>query len=127
MSLKETLARIGAAVESFDDEPPAAEPVFDPVHVGGVLVGALAAAGGLYWLLWTLLVFEGGLFSKASPLLRLALGRATLAQLGYEGPWNRGPFEGWAGNLAAAVLAVAAAAALRSEWRRAAKAARGRR
>ena len=116
--------KLRALIESFDDEPPADEPLYDPVHVGGVLVSFLAAVGALYWLLWTAFVFEGGVFGKAAALLRLA-GGASLAELGYEGPWDRGAFEGWVGNLVAFLLCGAFLWCLRAEWRRAERASIG--
>ena len=120
MRLPPALERLRAAVESLDDEPPAGTPLYDPVHVGGVVVSVLAALGALYWLFWTALVYEGGVFLKCAALLRLA-GGATAAQLGYEGPWNRGPFEGLLGNVAATLLLGVVAWTLRSEWRRASR------
>lgn len=119
MSFRETLGRIRAAVEAFDDEDPAGTPAYDPAHIGGVLVSFLAAAGALYWALWTALVYEGGLQTKAWAAARILSGRATAEQLGYEGPWEKGPFEGWTANLAAAALIVLALWALRREWLRA--------
>lgn len=124
MSMRETLARVRAAVEAFDDEEPAGTPAFDPAHIGGVIVSFLAAAGALYWGLWTAFVFEGGLQTKAWAAARVLFGRATAAQLGYEGPWEKGAFEGWAANLAAAALIALALWALRREWLRAAGQAR---
>ncbi|MEK7390174.1 MAG: hypothetical protein AAB036_10810 [Elusimicrobiota bacterium] len=50
-------------VEFFDEEP-ADEPRFDPVHLATVLVAGMAAVGVLFWLLWGVLVYEGGLGSK---------------------------------------------------------------
>lgn len=117
--------RLRSVVESLDDEPAEGTPLYDPVDVGGVLVSVLAALGALYWLLWTALVYEGGVFRKAGALLRL-LGGTPASELGYEGPWNRGAFEGWLGNAAAALLALGLLWALRSEWRRAERAARGK-
>ena len=117
--------RFRSVVESFDDEPPPGTPAYDPVHIGGVLVSVLAALGALYWLLWTALVYEGGVFLKAAAALKV-LGGTPAAALGYEGPWNRGPFEGWLGNVGATVLLVVLALSLRSEWRRAERAARGK-
>lgn len=92
-------------------------PRYDPSHVAAAIVTTLTAFGALYWLLWTLLVFEGGLLSKIRPAFALLLTSATLAQLGYEGPWNRGPFEGWLGNLGAFVLAVILTGALTRLYR----------
>lgn len=125
MSARNAFARLRAVVESLDDEPPAGTPLYDPVHVGGVLVSVLAAVGALYWLLWTALVFEGGVFRKLGAFARLATGTPA-AELGYEGPWNRGAFEGWLGNVAATALIVFLAWTLRAQWRRAARAARGK-
>lgn len=120
MNLPPALGRLVAAVESLDDEPPAGTPLYDPVHVGGVVVSVLAALGALYWLLWTALVYEGGVFLKFAALVKLA-GGATAAELGYEGPWNRGAFEGLLGNVSAALLLGVVAWALRSRWRRASR------
>ncbi|MBI3296624.1 MAG: hypothetical protein HYZ75_00555 [Elusimicrobia bacterium] len=125
MTVRDALTRLRVLVESFDDEPPAGEPLYDPVHIGGVLVSVMAAAGALYWLLWTAFVFEGGIAVKAGAVLRLA-GGASLASLGYEGPWDRGAFEGWAGNIAAVLLCAVVLWCLRAEWRRAERAARDR-
>lgn len=99
----------------FED---ADEPGFDPVHLGGVLIVNLAAVGGLYWLLWTLLVFEGGLFVKISAAASLIFTSKALKDFGYEGtPYAMGAFEGWTGNLAALILTLTIIAALyRTYW-----------
>jgi hypothetical protein len=85
---------------------PPEEPRYDPVHLAQVLVGFLASIGALYWLLWTLLVYQGGLYRKIGGLARLAMGRATLKSLGYEGPWAMGAFEGWLGNVGALAVSI---------------------
>lgn len=85
-------------LDLFAEEDPAA-PRYDPVQLGAVLVGCQAALGALYWLLWTLLVYEGGLASKLRAL-----------SAGAKGPEA---FEGWLANLAALLLLAAAFAALR--------------
>lgn len=123
--MKTALANLRSWVESLDDEPPAGTPLYDPVHIGGVIVSVMAAVGALYWLLWTVLVYEGGVFQKLGALARLATGTSA-AELGYEGPWNRGAFEGWLGNLGATALLIFLAWVLRTEWRRASRAARGK-
>jgi hypothetical protein len=64
-----------------DDDP--AEPRYDPVHVAGVLIATQVAVGALFWLLWTLLVFEGGL---ATTLGALVSGRRDAASL--RGLWG---------------------------------------
>ena len=100
-----------------EDDPD--EPGYDPVHLGVAVVVTLTALGCLYWLLWTLLVYEGGLFLKAKAAARVAFTSATPADLGYEGPWELGAFEGWFGNVMALVFTVALAAALRRLYREA--------
>lgn len=81
----------------FEDDDPA-EPRYDPVHLAGVLVGAQVAAGALFWLLWTLLVFEGGIALKLGVLLR--------------GPRTPESLEGLWGNLAALAAAAGLLVAL---------------
>lgn len=76
----------------FADDDPAA-PRYDPVQLAGVLVGAQVVAGALFWLLWTLLVFEGGLAVKLAVLLH--------------GPRTPDALRGLYGNLAALALVVA--------------------
>lgn len=96
---------------SEDDDPE--EPVYDPVHAGAAVVISLVAVGALYWLLWTLLVFEGGLFKKLSAAAQILFTSKTLKDFGYEGsPYAMGVFEGWFGNLAALALLIGALAAL---------------
>ena len=100
----------GKFLDLFEEDRPG-EPVYDPVHVAGLLVGCLAALGALYWLLWGLLVCEGGLFTKVVPFLRVLFTSKTLGDYGYEGhPHQLGIFEGWIVNVAALVLTAAAAA-----------------
>jgi hypothetical protein len=83
------------------------EPRFDPVHLAAVLIGSLAAAGGLFWLLWTLLVYEGGFFRKVRAFGGLLLLGRSLKDYGYEGaPYAMGAFEGVGGNFAALVLTI---------------------
>jgi hypothetical protein len=90
-----------------------AGPQYDPVHVATVLIVTLASFGALYWMLWTLLVYEGGLFLKVRALLSVAFTGKTLKDFGYEGtPFAQGAFAGWFGNLAALAVCAAALAAL---------------
>lgn len=89
----------------FVDEPD--EPIYDPVHLAGVLVVTLVVVGSLYWLLWTLLVFEGGIALKISAGLSVLLTSKTLKDYGYEGsPYAMGAFEGWVGNAGALLLTL---------------------
>jgi hypothetical protein len=91
------------------------EVVYDPLHVAGVVIGCLCAFGVLFWLLWSLLVCEGGFFGKVVPFLQVLLTSKTLKDFGYEGyPYQLGLFEGWIVNLVAFVLTVALVAGV---WR----------
>jgi hypothetical protein len=51
-------------VELFEAKDDPAEPHYDPVHLAVVLVAAQVVVGALYWLLWTLFVYEGGIALK---------------------------------------------------------------
>jgi len=103
-----------ARVEWLFEEDSADEPAYDPVHLGAAVLLSFTAIGLLYWLLWTLLVYEGGIFLKASALARVLFTSATLKDLGYEGyPYQMGAFEGWYGNLGALAVTVVVVAALR--------------
>jgi hypothetical protein len=62
-----------AFTELFEDDRED-EPHFDPVHLAGVLIAVQVVAGALFWLLWTLLVFEGGIGASMGDLLRGAAG-----------------------------------------------------
>ncbi len=107
MSLKEAVLKADAWLRGLlEPEEKPEEPHYDPVHLAQVLVAFLASIGALYWLLWTLLVYQGGIFSKLGALAKLAMGRATLKSLGYEGPWAMGAFEGWVGNVGALLVSV---------------------
>ncbi|MDE2040448.1 MAG: hypothetical protein KGO96_07905 [Elusimicrobia bacterium] len=101
MRLSRTLRELW---DAFDAEDDPGEPAYDPVHLGAALLLTLTAVGALYWLLWTLLVFEGGLFVKLGPGLQVLLGLKTTADFGWRGPWDHGVFEGWLGNLGALAL-----------------------
>lgn len=96
-------------VDVVEGEDSPRELIYDPVHVAGVVVGCLFVFGGLFWMLWSLLVFEGGLFTKLVPALQVLFTGQTLRDLGYEGyPHRMGIFEGWTVNLAALVFTAAA-------------------
>lgn len=102
-----------------DDDP--AQARYDPVHLGAVCLVVMAAAGCLYWLLWTLLVYEGGLYLKVRALLQLLFTSKTLKDLGYEGAHEPGAFEGTLGNLGALLLLAAVLAALHRLYHEAAR------
>ncbi len=122
------LQRLGREIwagllDLFTDDDDPREPFFDPVHLGAVCIVCLTVIGALYWLLWTLLVYEGGLAPKVRAALEVLLTRRTLKDLGCEGtPYAMGVFEGWVGNLAALLLAAAALWALLHLYRTAARA-----
>lgn len=83
------------------------EPAYDPVHLGAVSVACLVVIGLLYWLLWTLLVYEGGLFMKIAAL--------------FSSSRPQDAFEGWLGNVCALLIASALLAALYRLYQDAAK------
>jgi len=93
----------------FSDKEDPAEPRYDPVHVGAMIVFVLLANSVLFWLLWALLVFGGGLQAKIVPLLLLIFTKKTAADFGYVGyPFEMGVFEGWITNVIAFILLIAA-------------------
>jgi len=109
-----------AALFEDDDDPRA--PRFDPVHLAVVLVACQVALGALYWLLWTLFVYEGGLPSKALPFLSVLTGVRSGRDYGWLGtPDNQGIFEGWLANLVALLLCALIVALLFKADRKAAK------
>jgi hypothetical protein len=95
-------------VDLVEGEDRPDEVIYDPVHIGGVIVGSLCAMGVLFWLLWSLLVCEGGIFVKIVPLFQVLFTSKTLKDFGYEGyPFQLGIFEGWIVNVWALVLSIA--------------------
>lgn len=100
-----------------DDRPD--EPRFDPVHLAAVLVTTQVVVGALFWLLWTLFVYEGGLPAKIGPALAVAAGGRTLAEFGWYGTLDhQGIFEGWLANIVAFLAAMSLIALLYSADRR---------
>ena len=96
------------ALAFFSDEEPADEPVYDPVHFAAMIVIVIFAIGVLFWLLWTLLVFEGGIFRKVVPALQVLFTHKTLHDFGWVGyPFELGVFEGFIGNIIALILTLA--------------------
>ncbi len=92
----------------FSDEVDAGEPVYDPVHIAAMIVVVIFSFGVLFWLLWTLLVYEGGLFSKIIPAARVLFTSKTLQDFGWVGyPYEMGIFAGFAANCTALLLTVA--------------------
>ncbi|MBN1824320.1 MAG: hypothetical protein JW803_08380 [Endomicrobiales bacterium] len=93
--------------EFFLDIEDPAEPKYDPVHVAGMIVIVLLANTVLFWLLWSLLVFGGGIQAKVLPFLAVLFTSKTAGDFGYVGyPYEMGVFEGWVTNVVALALAV---------------------
>src|SRR5262245_59464671 len=88
-----------------DDSPD--DLIFDPLQVAAVVVGCLAGLGVLFWMLWALLVCEGGLFMKIGPAIQVLLTDKTLQDFGYQGyPYQLGVFEGWIVNVGGLVFCL---------------------
>jgi hypothetical protein len=113
------VTKAGAALaDMFSDEDDPSEPGYDPVQLGGAVLITIVAMGALYWLLWTLLVYEGGIFMKLRAAALLAFTNTRLTDLGYEGaPYAMGEFEGWLGNVLALALTFYVARVLRQLYR----------
>ncbi len=93
--------------QTVEEDDFSSEPIYDPAHVGGMIVTVIFVLGALFWLLWTLLVFGGGLFIKIGPALMVLCKQKTLADYGWVGyPYEQGIFEGFVGNLIAFVITL---------------------
>lgn len=93
----------------FSDKEDPNEPRYDPVHIGAMIVLILFVNTVLFWLLWSVLVFGGGLQAKVIPVLQVIFTSKTAASFGYVGyPFEMGVFEGWITNIIAFVLLIAA-------------------
>jgi len=100
-----TGAKVLRFLEDLFSEEETNEPGFDPAHLGTAILAAFCAIGGLYWLLWTLLVYEGGLAAKVLAGLEVLATSKTAADFGWEGwPYELGVFEGFLGNLGALAI-----------------------
>jgi cbb3-type cytochrome oxidase subunit 3 len=92
----------------FSDREDPDEPVYDPVHFAAMIVIVIFSIGVLFWLLWTLLVFEGGIFPKILPAVQVLFTKKTLTDFGWLGyPYELGVFEGFIANTIALVLTIA--------------------
>ena len=65
-------------VALFEDKDDPADPHYDPIHLATVLVGSQVVIGALYWLLWTLFVYEGGITARLRLAHVVALGVCAL-------------------------------------------------
>ena len=90
-----------------DDAIKPDEPAYDPVHVAAMIVLVLVGMAVLFWLLWALMVCEGGVFIKIIPFIQVVFTKKTLQDFGYEGyPYELGIFEGWIVNLSALIILI---------------------
>ncbi|PKN01182.1 MAG: hypothetical protein CVU77_06240 [Elusimicrobia bacterium HGW-Elusimicrobia-1] len=72
------------------------------VYLAGNVVLTLFFINIFFWLLWTLIVYKGGIFIKIIPALRALFTSKTIADFGYEGyPFEMGVFDGWPENIVA--------------------------
>ena len=77
-------------------------PHYDPAHIGAMIVIVIFALTLLFWLLWSLLVFGGGIQSKVIPILQMIVSSKKASDFGYVGyPYEMGMFEGWVTNVIA--------------------------
>ncbi|MFI5350239.1 MAG: hypothetical protein ACHQ2Z_11895 [Elusimicrobiota bacterium] len=65
-------------VALFEDKDDPAEPHYDPIHLAVVLVATQVVIGALYWLLWTVFVYEGGVTARFRLAHAVALGVCAL-------------------------------------------------
>jgi hypothetical protein len=104
---------IADIIDFFSDKENPEEPCYDPVHVAGMIVVVLFAITILFWLLWSLLVFGGGIQEKVVPFILVLVTAKTARDFGYQGyPYEMGVFDGWVTNLTALVIAVVLVIAL---------------
>lgn len=90
----------------FDAKDDPAEPHYDPVHLATVVVTCLVVIGALFWLLWTLFVYEGGLPVKIGALFISENNR------------HRVTSEGWLANVVALGLTLLVVVLLQKADRR---------
>ena len=95
-------------LDFFSDREDMEEPIYDPVHFAAMIVIVLFAIGALFWLLWTLLVFGGGLIIKIGPALQVLFGGKALKDFGWVGyPYEQGVFDGFIANIVALLITFA--------------------
>ncbi len=94
-------------LDFFSDAEDPNEPLYDPVHFGAMIIIVICVIGVLFWLLWTMLVFGGGIFKKIVPAIQVAFTNKTLRDFGWVGyPFELGVFEGFIGNVTALAITI---------------------
>jgi len=89
------------------------EPQYDPQMFGAMVVGVIFTAGLLFWILWTALVYQGGIFGKISVLWLVLSGQKKWSELVPAGlPVSVSVFSGWLANLVATIVIFAIVAFL---------------
>ncbi|MCX5781935.1 MAG: hypothetical protein NT145_04425 [Elusimicrobia bacterium] len=87
-------------LDFFSDEENLEISRYDPLHLGAMIVIILFGMSLIFWLLWALLVFGGGIQSKVVPFLQILFTSKTAENFGYVGyPYEMGVFEGWITNV----------------------------
>ncbi len=104
---------INNILEFFSDKEDTKLPKYDPVHFGGMIILTIFAISLLFWLLWSLLVFGGGIQAKIIPFFQIVFTSRTAADFGYVGyPYEMGIFEGWITNVVALILLISVIAGI---------------
>lgn len=106
--MKTILLKLWKNIEDFlNDSEALDEPKYDPVHIALAILLVLLGMAILFWIFWTLLVYEQGIFPKIIPGLMVIFTKKTAADYGYEGyPYEQGIFTGWIGNLGALIFLI---------------------
>ncbi len=107
----------------FDETEDPSAPRYDPVHLATVLIACQVVAGALFWLMWTLLVYEGGLPRKLGAFFTRWTDPAAETHMlrdagAFGGPGHSNVYDGLAANLVALVLFGLVLAALQRLDRR---------
>ncbi|RLD17276.1 MAG: hypothetical protein DRI36_04195 [Caldiserica bacterium] len=88
-------------VDIFEEEE---EVEYDPVHIGGMIILTIFFMAIIYWDLWALIVYKGGIFKKIIPFFSIIFTSKTLKDYGYSFFWDAGVFDGWLTNLIALIF-----------------------
>lgn len=101
--MKYFMKRINNFIESLFTEN-GNEINYAPVHFASMIVLTLFGITIFFWLFWSLLVYEGGIFGKIIPFFKLIFTNKKLKDFGYIGWFEAGTFDGWLTNFSALVL-----------------------